>query len=167
MYGTTGETFRHRSANTKSDARADIRVRGFWTDSQNAFFHTRVFYPHAPSYRNRNLSSLFKSFESAKKREYAERITQIEHGSFTPLVFSSCGGMGFEATVVMKKLAASLAMKRNDPYSRVVTWICCSLAFFLARSAIRCLRGSRSLRRRTLELVPVDLISAEAGLRTG
>ena len=38
----------------------------------------------------------------------------------------------------------------------------CSLAFALARSAVRCIRGSRSLRRRALELAPVDLVHAEA-----
>ena len=131
------------------------------------FFTRGCFIPtRQPSYWNRNLSSLIKSFESTKKREYAERITHDEHGSFTPLVFLSCGGMGFEATVVMKKLAASLAMKRNEPYRRVVTWIRCCLAFSLARSPIRCLWGSLSLRCRTLELVPVDHICAEAGLRT-
>ncbi len=27
----TGETFQHRTANTDPDARADISVRGFWT----------------------------------------------------------------------------------------------------------------------------------------
>ena len=51
----TGETFRHQSANTEHDARANIRVRGFWTDSHNAFFDTRVFYPHVPSYRSKSL----------------------------------------------------------------------------------------------------------------
>ncbi len=158
----TGETFRHRTANTQPDARADIRVRGFWTASKNAFFDTRVFYPHAPSYQSRSLQSLFKSMEKAKKREYGERITEVEHGSFTPMVFSACGGMGVEANVVCKKLAASLAVKRNEAYTRVVTWIRCCLAFALARSAIRCVRGSRSLRRRALELAPVDLVYSEA-----
>ena len=47
LLSLTGETFRHRSANRQPDARADLRVRGFWSDSQNAFFDTRVFYPHA------------------------------------------------------------------------------------------------------------------------
>ena len=41
----TGETFRHRSANTESDARADIRVRGFWTDSQMHFLTRGCFIP--------------------------------------------------------------------------------------------------------------------------
>ena len=90
-----------------------------------------------------SLPSLFRSFESEKKREYGEQITEVEHGSFTPLVFSACGGMGVEATVVVKKLASSLAVKRNEAYSRVVAWIRCCLAFALARSATRYIRGSR------------------------
>ena len=51
----TGETLRDLTANSEPDTRADIRVRGFWTDGRNAFFDTRVFYPHAPSYRSRGL----------------------------------------------------------------------------------------------------------------
>ena len=61
----TGETLRHLTANSEPDARADIRVRGFWTDGRNAFFDTRVFYPHAPSYRSRGLQSLYRKFEEA------------------------------------------------------------------------------------------------------
>ena len=64
----TGETLRHRTANTDSDARADIRVRGFWSDSRNAFFDSRIFYPHASSYRTRSLPSLYRKFEADKKR---------------------------------------------------------------------------------------------------
>ena len=41
-------------------------------------------------------------FEDEKKRAYGERVNEVEHGSFTPLVFSSCGGMGPEAAVVIK-----------------------------------------------------------------
>ena len=158
----TGETFRHRTANTDPDARADIRVRGFWTQGNNAFFDTRVFYPYARSYQSKPLKSLFRKMEEEKKREYGERIKEAEHGSFTPLVFSTCGGMGQEASVVVKKLADALAMKRNETYSRVVTWMRCCLAFSLARSAIRCVRGSRSMRHRTQRLEPVDLVQAEA-----
>ena len=87
----TRETLRHRTANIDSDARANIRVRGFWSDT---FFDTRIFYPHASSYRTRTLPSLYQKFETDKKSEYSERINSIEHGSFTPLLFSTCGGMG-------------------------------------------------------------------------
>lgn len=159
----TGETLRHQSANTDPDARADIRVQGFWTDSRNAFFDTRVFYPHARSYQSRGLPSLYKKFESEKKREYGKRVNAVEHGFFTPLVFSACGGMGREATVVVKRLASALASKRHKTYSHVINWLRCRLTFSLARSAIRCVRGSRSIRRRTPpSLAPVDLVCAEA-----
>ena len=164
----TGETLRHRTANTEPEARADIRVRGFWTDGRNAFFDTRVFYPHAPSYRSRGLHSLYRKFESDKKREYSERINVVEHGSFTPLVFSACGGIGREATVAIKKLVAQLAAKRNENYSHLMTWMRCRLTFSLARSAIRCVRGSRSIHHKTPNLhhglAPVDLVHAEAHL---
>ena len=73
----TGETLCHQTANTDSDARADILIRGFWTDSRNAFIDTRVFYPHASSYRTKNLPSLYRKFEADKKREYSERITEL------------------------------------------------------------------------------------------
>ncbi len=96
-----------------------------------------------------------------KKREYRERINEIEHGSLTPLVFSACGGMGKEASVIVKRLAGDLATKRNESYSQVVGWMRCSLAFSLARSAIRCVRGSRSTRRRDIRQSPMDLIQAE------
>ena len=165
----TGETLRHLTANSEPDARADIRVRGFWTDGRNAFFDTRVFYPHAPSYWSRGLQSLYRKFESDKKREYSERINVVEHGSFIPMVFSACGGIGCEATVVIKKLASQVAMKRNESYCHLMSWMRCCLSFSLARSAICCVRGSRSIHRRTLHmnsrgLPPVDLVHAEAHL---
>ena len=160
----TGEVLQRRTANTDPDARADLRVRGFWTDSRNAFFDTRVFYPHASSYRSRSLSSLYRSFEGEKKRAYGERILHVEHGSFTPLVFSSCGGMGHEAAITVKRLASALAVKRHAPYSQMVCWLRCMLSFSLARSAIRCVRGSRSIRRRHFDHAPVDLVRAEAQL---
>ncbi len=158
----TGESFRHSTANTDPDARADIRVRGFWTQGSNAFFDTRVFYPHARCYRSKPIKSLFRKMEGDKRREYGERIREVEHGSFTPLVFSLCGGMGQEAAVVVKKLADALAMKRNESYSRIVSWMRCCLAFSLARSAIRCVRGSRCIRRRKQYQGPVDLVLHEA-----
>ncbi len=69
--------------------------------------------------------------------------------------------MGKEATVVVKRLAGDLATKRNENYSQVVGWMRCSPAFSLARSAIRCVRGSRSTHRRDIRQSPMDLIHAE------
>jgi hypothetical protein len=110
----TGERFKHKTANKEDGAKSDLRVRGFWTDAKNAFFDVRVFYSNAPSYQSKSVESHCKSVALTKKREYEERILHVEHGSFTPLIFPSSGGMGAEATVVLKKLAAEIAVKRKD-----------------------------------------------------
>ena len=95
-----------------------------------------------------NLSLLPSASTSRKKeelmtREYGRLNTAIFH-PFSPLVFTSSGGMGPTAKVVYKKLASMLAMKQNRPYSQTMDWLRCTLSFSLLRSAIMCLRGSRS-----------------------
>ena len=87
----SGEQLKPSTANTNDEARSDISARGFWMNQQNAFFDVSVLYPHASSYSSRSLASLYQSFEHENKAKYADRILQVEHGTFTPLIFSSCG----------------------------------------------------------------------------
>lgn len=68
----------------------------------------------------------------------------MEHGSFTPLIFSVSGGLAKEATTFYKRLATSLAEKWSQPYSITMNWLRCRISFSLLRSSIRCLRGARS-----------------------
>ena len=56
----------------------------------------RVFDPNACRYRNKSLQQCHFMNEQEKKRAYNEKILQIEHGTFTPLVFSINGSMGRE-----------------------------------------------------------------------
>ncbi len=141
----TGEQLRHRSANREVGARLDIVAQSFWgRDRQSAFFDVRVFNPFAPSYHNIPLSQCHKRNEQVKRRAYDERVREIERGSFSPLVFSTSGGMGTTATVVYKRLASLIAEKRDKPYGRTMHWLRCRLNFSPLRSAIMCLRGSRS-----------------------
>lgn len=79
-----------------------------------------------------------------KNRIYQQRITDIELSSFSPLVFSTAGGMVPIATVVFKRLASIVAEKRNISYSRLLNWMTCRISFSLLRSSIMCLRGARS-----------------------
>jgi hypothetical protein len=139
----SGENILPARANRDPDARADIRARGFWADQQCAFFDIRVFYPHAPSYQSRSLSSLCKSFENEKKSLYGDRVQQIDHGSFTPMVFSSCGGTGEESKAALKKLASMIAEKRHENYSHTIALLRMRISFALIRSSIICLRGTR------------------------
>ena len=157
----TGESLQPRSANTRDDARSDIRARGFWCRQQNAFFDIRVFYPHASSYLHRSLPSLFESMEKIKKREYQDRILNIEQGSFTPLVFASTGGMGKEAAIAIKKLALNLSEKKGERLSDILGLLRCRIAFALMRAAHICLRGSRPSKTHHND-EPADLIISEA-----
>ena len=137
-----------RSANRHDDARADIRATGFWGRQQCAFFDVRVFHPNAQSYRHSSIPSLYRRHEQTKKREYGDRIREVENGSFTPLVFATTGGMGREATLFYKRLADQISKKNNTTYCKTMAWIRCTLSFSLLRSAVMCIRGSRSTSHR-------------------
>ena len=139
-----GETILPRTANREDEARADIRAKGFWSKQQVAFFDVRVFHPNAPSYRNTSIPALYRQHELGKKREYGDRIREIEHASFTPLIFSTTGGLAKETTVAYKRIAEMLALKRKSHYSITLTWMRCMLSFALIRCAVTAIRGSRS-----------------------
>ena len=154
----TGEHFEHRSANGEDGARLDIVARSFWEkDRQNAFFDVRVFNPYAPSYRSSSLAQCYRKNELEKKRAYEERVQEIEHGSFSPLFFSVAGGMGNIASVVYKRLASLLAEKQGRQYSSTLHWLRCKLNFSLLRSAIMCIRGSRSTFSPSPQIDSIDL----------
>ena len=109
-----------------------------------AFFDVRVFNPFAHTYHNQSLAASYRRHEQEKKRAYDQRIREVEYGCFSPLVFTSSGGMGPTARVVYKRLASMVATKHNKPYGQTMAWLRCTLSFSLLRSAIMCLRGSRS-----------------------
>ena len=154
----TGETLTARLANTDDNARLDIRARGFWNYSQDAFFDVRVFYPNAPSNRS---TDAYKRHEQAKKREYGQRVREIECGVFTPLVFSTNGGMGKEATTFYKRLADMIAQKRQHHYPMVMGWLRCRISFALLRSSVMCIRGSRSSLNRPIDNSDISLAATE------
>ena len=113
---------------------------------QCAFFDIKVFNPNAQSNRRTTLESCYKREEKKKKRCYEQRILEIEHGTFTPLVFSTSGGMGRLAKTFFARLASLLANKRQAKYATTMGLIRCQISFSLMRSAIMCLRGARSSR---------------------
>ena len=138
------ETMRHKTANREDGARLDVVAENFWGDRQRAFFDVRVFNPLAPSHRNNPPEKCYRVNEQQKKRAYDERIREVEHASFTPLIFSTSGGVGPAATIVYRRLATLIAEKQKQPYSRTLHWLRCKLSFSLLRSSIMCLRGARS-----------------------
>ena len=139
----TGETLTLISFNHQDEARADIAARDLWTNGQKAFFDVKVFNPLAKSNQRFSLAGCFSHHEKSEKRAYEQRIIEVEHGSFTPLVFSTTGGMERQSTIFYSRLASLLAKKRHQPYCTTMGWLRCHLSFSLLRSSILCIRGSR------------------------
>ena len=77
-------------------------------------------------------------------------ISTVEHGTFTPLVFTIAGGMGPAATTFYKRLASNLSDHLKKPYLHILNYFCCWLSFYLLRSAILCLRGAHSSYRKPI-----------------
>ena len=99
-----------------------------------------------------------------KKREYRDKVKSVEHGSFTPLVFSTFGGLGREATVFYNCLADLLSKKHDTPYTKTFSLLCCSISFLLLRSAILAIRGNRSVVHLECSSTSVELHLAEVEL---
>ncbi|XP_065182324.1 fibrillin-3-like [Sycon ciliatum] len=141
----SGEVFTAASTNTAEDARADVRARGFWTRAQDAFFDVRVFHPDAASYSAQPLDALLLQHERQKKLQYGERILIVDRGTFSPLVLSTSGVAAPECEMFLKRLCGLLARADSSmPYAHHVAYVRCRLSFALLRSAVMCVRGSRS-----------------------
>ena len=103
----------------------------------------RVCRPNAVSYRDRKPQQIYRSHENEEKRLYLRRVLEIEHGTFTPLVFTTTGGMGLkECLMYHSRLAQLIAIKKGEQYAKTISWIRTRTSFALLRSALVCLRGA-------------------------
>lgn len=116
---------------------------GFWSAFERTFLDVRVFNPNSASYSSKSLDQLYKEHENAKKRQYCDRVLNIEKGSFTPLVFTSSGGMSPECGKFHKRLALLIAEKRNESYSHVINYLRTRINFTLTKSILIAIRGVR------------------------
>ena len=163
----TGETFQRRSTSTDNGARLDIRVRGFWgSRSESAFFDVRIFNPNAPSNHTPSCAANYRRHEKAKRNLYEERIREVEHATFTPLVLTTSGGASPLTSTFLKHLASRLAKKRDMAYSTTIGWLRARLNFSLLRSAVMCIRGSRSSVGHALHDSAPDVAVVESRLQT-
>ena len=122
----------------------DIHARGFWERHRSAFFDVRVCHPNAVSYRDLEPQEIYRIHESEKKSLYSERVLGIEHGTFTPLVFTTTGGMGKECLKYHNRIAQLTAIKKGEQYAKTISWIRTRTSFALLRTALVCNRGSRA-----------------------
>ena len=143
----TGEKFKFKSAIREDHARLDVAARGVFIRRNRAFGDIKVFNPLAQVYSKQTLKAAHKTNENGKKRSYGERVVNVEHGTFTPLVFSCLGGMSVECTHFFNHLADKYGEKHNWTSSKARTWVRTKLNFCLLKATHLCIRGSRTKRQ--------------------
>ena len=113
--------------NVKNNTKSNEGIK----DMQNAIIDIRVINPLARSYRDAPIVQCHHKQEQKKQKVCKERAREIEHGSISPLVFSTTGGMGLMAQIVYKQIVSLIADKQDKPYCKVNDWIRCKISFSL------------------------------------
>ena len=146
-----------QSSNRADKARLDVSAVGVWSSMERTFLDVRVMHPNSPSYIDKTPDQIYSQHEKEKKRSYNHRIMHVDKGSFTPLIYSTTGGMGPEATRFHKRLAELISVKRGESYADVVNHIRTKIRFSLLRSILLAIRGERGRRWRDKEVQLADL----------
>ena len=137
----------------------------FCVSCYDIFIDVRIFHPNAPSYIHKNLNQVYLEHEREKKRTYNDRILNIDKGTFTPLVFSTAGGMGKESEAYHRRLAQLIADKRRESYSHVISFIRTRIRFSLLKStliSVRGVRGKTSHKPDPISSISFNMIPQEA-----
>ena len=82
---------------------------------------------------------------------------EVEKSVFTPLVFTTTGGMGVEADRFFKRIAEKSAMKKGQSYSETIAYIRTRLRFDLLKTTLIALRGNRGKSSSTPEISTMDI----------
>ena len=118
---------------------------------QNAFLDIGLRNINGNSKKNRTVETIFKKHEKEKKRAYNNRIMNVEHRTFTPLIFSLTGGEGPEAFIFHKNITQKISATNEENYDRVFSLIRCKLSFMI------CVRESRAISNDHVHLDDVSL----------
>ena len=65
--------------------------------------------------------------------------------------------MAYECLRYHSRLAELLSAKRQESYATTISWVRAKVSFAILRSALLCLRGSRTPRRRNLHVRSADV----------
>ena len=89
----------------------------------------------ADSYKDLSRKQIYRQHVNEKKRMYANRVMEVEQATFTPLVFTTTGGMAEECRRYHSRLAELLADKKGEEYATTISWIRAKVSFEILRSA--------------------------------
>ena len=111
---------------------------------QVAFFGVRILNPTVKRYVTQELRKSYEKNEKGKKKQYNERILKIEHGTFTPLVMSTTGGMSRESRKSSAHFSEIISKKTKEIYAFIASRLRRKISFALPNSLSTCLSGIRS-----------------------
>ena len=83
---------------------------------------------------------------------------EVEHGTFTPLVFTTTGVMSHECSIFHKALAEKLSEKQGERYEVIMRYLRVKLSFLALKSMLLCLRGSRSHTTKSVKNVVIKIV---------
>ena len=141
------------STNVAMKARLDVSAIGIWGPMERTFLDVRVLHPNCPSYRGKTIEKLYEQHEKEKKSTYNQRIIQVEKATFTPLVFTTSGGMAPECTKFHKKVGELISMKTKEEYCHVMNHLRQRIRFSLLKSTLIAIHGERGKPQRSRERV--------------
>ena len=118
-------------------------------------------FANSDSYLHLSTKKVYEYAENQKTHSYNERILNVEHGSFVPLIFSVTGGMGSQARTFSKLLCNKISYKKRQNYNDIVSFYRCKLSFLIRRLILLlyCIRGSRCMsnnKNNEIELSNID-----------
>ena len=131
------------SSNEAEKARLDVSAVGIWSPMERTFLDVRVVHPNCKSYCKKPIEQVYKINENDKKATYNNRIIQVERASFTPLIFTTSGGMAKECTKYHKQVAQLISLKTKEDYSQVMSHLRTRLRYTLLKSTLIAIRGER------------------------
>ena len=147
------------TTNTQDNARLDVSGIGLYSPHEVTYGDIKVFHPNCKSYIDKDLATVYATHEKQKKTKYNERVVQVQKGSFTPIVMSTFGGMGVEATKFHKRLGQLIAKRRGETYSAVMNYIRTRLRFSLLKSVLTSIRGIREKKVTRDNIAPISSLS--------
>ena len=148
-----------RRTNTQAGARLDVSARGVWSTFERSFYDVRVTHPNCLSNVGKPVADIYIEHQNSKKLEYEERVIESEKGSFTPLIFTTSGGMGPECSMFYKRIAELTAAKKNEQYGIVMNYMRTRLRFAILRSTLIGIRGERGRSNKNTNDISLDDIS--------
>jgi len=122
--------------------RGDILIRGFYQNATDCIIDVSNHYLDSLTYYETDPHQVLKEKENVKKRKYLKDCL-AQRRSFVPFCSSIDGMLGEEATSILKVIATKLSQKWSQPYSQTSGYVKARMAIAIARSAHRCIRGSR------------------------